>query len=141
MDIETLTSHISGLGKVYFERVCKIVLQDVFNLRVINVDGSGDGGTDFTSYTPDGSNINAGYQITTQRSDIKNKAYKDAKKSLEKLGIKRFYFLTTYNLEEVDVKKLENTISTELDIQAICLCARHIAGLLFMVYPIVRTGS
>ena len=130
MDIETLTSHISGLGKVYFEKVCKIVLQDVFNLRVINVDGTGDGGTDFSSYTPDGSNINAGYQITTQRSDIKNKAYKDAKKSLEKLRIKRFYFLTTYNLEEVDVKKLENTISTELDIQAICLCARHIAGLL-----------
>lgn len=130
MDIETLTNHISGLGKHYFENACKIVLQDVFNLNAINVDGKNDGGTDFTSFASNGERLNVAYQITTQKTDIKNKAYKDAKKVIDKLGVTRFYFLTTLNLDETDSRKIEHQISSELTIPTTCLSARNIAGFL-----------
>lgn len=130
MDIETLTNHISGLGKHYFENACKIVLQDVFNLTAVNVDGKNDGGTDYSSFTKEGERINACYQITTQKSAIHNKAYNDAKKAIDKLNVSRFFFLTSFILEEIETRKIEHTISTELNIQATCLSARSIAGLL-----------
>jgi hypothetical protein len=130
MDIETLTNHISGLGKHYFDNACKIVLREAFNLNAINVDGSYDGGTDFTAFKSTGERINAAYQITTQKSAIKNKAYKDAVKAIEKLGVERFYFLTTINLSEIDCRKIESQISSELHIPTTCLSAKNIAGFL-----------
>ena len=68
MDIETLTNHISGLGKDYFEKACKIVLQNVFNLKIINVDGKNDGGTDFIAIQNTAERFDAAYQITTQKN-------------------------------------------------------------------------
>ncbi|OAV65206.1 hypothetical protein Barb4_03521 [Bacteroidales bacterium Barb4] len=130
MDIETLTNHISKSGKGDFETACKIVLQDVFNLNAINVDGKGDGGTDYTVFTIQGERLNACYQITTQKSNIKNKAYKDAQKSIKKLGVSKFFFLTSCVLSETESRKLEQDISTDLNIQATCLSSRTIAGLL-----------
>ena len=152
MDTETLTNHISGLGKHYFENACKIILKDVFNLKAINVDGRNDGGTDFISFATSGERQDAAYQITTQKTDIKNKAYKDAKKAIDKLGVKRFYFLTTYQLDETTSRKIEHQISNDLDIPSICLSSRHIAGLLIEEnllnkfldesdYPLPRTVS
>lgn len=130
MDIETLTNHISNLGKDYFNTACKIVLQDVFNLNAINVDGKNDGGTDFISTNEFGERRKIAYQITTQKTDIKNKAYKDALKSIEKLGVKKFYFLCSYNLSEIETRKIENEISNDLNIQAICFSSRNIADFL-----------
>lgn len=130
MDIETLTNHISNLGKENFKAACKIVLQDVFNLYAIDVDGKGDGGTDFISTDALGERTKVAYQITTQKTDIKNKAYKDAFKSVEKLGVKRFYFLASYNLSEIDARIIEDKISNDLNIQASCFSARNIAGFL-----------
>lgn len=134
MDQETLTNHISHLGKHDFEIACKIVLRNVFCLNAINVDGVGDGGTDFISIKSDGTRSNVAYQITTQKKDIVSKAYKDAKKVIEKLGADRFYFLTTLNLSETEARKIESEISNKLDIQAICFGARHIAGFLIEEY-------
>ena len=94
MDLETLTNNIGGLGKKYLDNASKIVLRDVFNLNAINVDGQGDGGTDFITFSSSGEQNKVAYQITTQKSDIKRKAYKDAKKSIEKLGALRYYFIT-----------------------------------------------
>ena len=130
MDIETLTNHVSNLGKDNFNAACRIVLQDVFDLLAINVDGKGDGGTDFISTNEFGKRTHIAYQITTQKTDIRNKAYKDAAKSIESLGVKKFYFLASYNLSEVQTRKIENDISNELNIQAICFSARNIAGFL-----------
>ena len=130
MDIETLANHISGLGKRYLDNAGKIVLRDVFNLNAINVDGKGDGGTDFITFSNSGEQNKVGYQITTQKSDIKGKAYRDAKKAIEKLGIIRYYFITNYNLTETERIKLENDISNELGIQSLCFTPRHIAGLI-----------
>jgi len=102
----------------------------VFNLNVVNVDGPYDGGTDFAAFANDGSRIDAAYQITTQKAEIRGKAYKDAKKTIDKLGASRFYFLTTLNLPEIEARKIESNITNELGIQAICFGARHIAGFL-----------
>ncbi|OAV70593.1 hypothetical protein Barb6_01693 [Bacteroidales bacterium Barb6] len=130
MDAETLTNHISRLGKHYFENACKIVLTDVFNLRVINVDGKGDGGTDFIAIDDNAQRTLAAYQITTQKTDIANKAYKDAKKAIDRLGVNRYFFLASYILNEIDARKIENQISSDLSIQSTCLSANSIAGLL-----------
>ncbi len=130
MDKETLTNHISKLGKHYFENACKIVLRDVFFLRAINVDGRGDGGTDFATLDRYGERIPVAYQITTQKTDIKNKAYRDAKKAIEKLKVDRYYFLMTYILEETEIRKLESKITNELNIQSICFDSSSIAALL-----------
>lgn len=130
MDKETLANHISRLGKDYFNVACKIVLRDIFELSVINVDGRNDGGTDFSELDEYGKRTTVAYQITTQKTAIKNKAYNDAKKAIKKLGVSRYYFLTTYILSETELRKLENKISTELEIQCICLDANSIASLL-----------
>jgi hypothetical protein len=130
MDIETLTNHISGMGKTYFDNACKIVLRDVFNLNAINVDGKSDGGTDFSSFSKTGDYLNVGYQVTTQKTAITSKAYRDAKKALEKLGANKYFFITTFNLTEIEARKLENLISIDLHIPTTCLAPRHIAGLI-----------
>lgn len=130
MDQETLSNHIAGLGKTLFDNACKIVLRDIFHLNAVNVDGKDDGGTDFASFTADGERKSVAYQITTQKSDIKRKAYKDAAKSISKLGVKRFYFFTTFFLSETEVRKIENEISNDLDVASTCLSSNQIAGLI-----------
>jgi hypothetical protein len=130
MDQETLTNHISRLSESLFEIACKIVLRDVFNLNTINVDGRDDGGTDFLSVDKNGGRIPAAYQITTQRSDIKNKAYRDAKKSITKLGVSRFFFMTTINLSETESRKIESNISNEIGVSSTCFGSNHISGFL-----------
>ena len=80
MDTETLANHIIHLGKQDFKILCSIVLHDVLELQVFCVDGKGDGGTDFISLAADGTRQRVAYQITTQKTDIINKAYNDAKR-------------------------------------------------------------
>ncbi len=130
MDQETLTNHLSRMGKSPFELACRIVLRGFFNLNVVNVDGSGDGGTDFISVKSDGSRSNAAYQITTQKTQIKNKAYLDAKKAIDKLGADRFYFLTTLPISETETRKIESEITSVLHIPATCFGSIQIGGFL-----------
>lgn len=130
MDIETLANHICNLGRKDFELAARIVLIDIFKRNAISVDGQFDGGTDFASYNADGERERVAYQITTQRTAIKDKAYKDAKKSIEKLKAKRFYFFTTRKVTEVDKVQLEDKISQELNIATTVFDASIIAGLL-----------
>ena len=127
MDQETFANFISNCGKNDFRIACEMVLEKAFGIMPINVDGAGDGGTDFAALNDTGIRIPAAYQITTQKSDIKNKAYRDAAKSIKKLKVKRFYFLSTYNLDETDCRALENEISDELDIRASVYSPRLIA--------------
>lgn len=116
MDKETFANFISKCGKRDFEIACRITLQDVFKLIVVNIDGTNDGGTDYASLKSDGQRMCAAYQITTQKTDIKNKAFRDASKSIKKLGAERYYFLCSYNLAERECRELENIISIELNI-------------------------
>lgn len=130
MEKETLANHLSTLGKHDFEIACRIVLTKAFNLHAINVDGSNDGGSDFINLDGTGKRSLSAYQITTQKTDIKNKAYKDAKKSIEKLGATRYYFFCTYRLSEEDSRKIENQIEQELNIRANVYYPMLIAGIL-----------
>ncbi len=130
MDQETLANHIRTLGKRDFDIACQFVLNEIFSLVSVNVDGRNDGGTDFTAFNADGSRTLCAYQITTQKTDIKNKAYKDAKKAIAKLKVKRYFFMTTYPLSESEVRNLENTITDELDISASVYTPQTIAGLI-----------
>jgi len=130
MDISTLSNHISHLGKNYFDVACQIVLTDVFNMQAINVDGKNDGGTDFSVITRDGTRTLVAYQVTIQKNDIIRKAYKDAKKAVEKLGVKKFFFFTTQILSETEKRSLDNKISDELNIQSSCFDAITVAGFL-----------
>jgi len=130
MDAETLTNHIRGLGKQKFEIACKIILRDVFGLNAINVDGRGDGGTDFSVFSHEGTASRIAYQITTQKTDIERKAYRDAQKAIDSIGATHFYFLSNYNLTETQAKKMEHDISTELHISATCLSPKNMASLL-----------
>src|SRR5690606_15422404 len=129
MDIETLTNHISNLGKSYFDKACHLVLTEILNKKAINIDGANDGGTDFINIEH-GSREAAAYQLTTQKTDIKNKAYRDALKAIKKLGVKKYYFLTTYNLSEVERRLIESKISADLEIDAVCFSPKIIAGLI-----------
>jgi hypothetical protein len=130
MDIETFSNHISRLGKNYFNIACRIVLNDVLGLFAISVDGKDDGGTDFASFDSEGKRQKVSYQITTQKSSIRSKAWNDAKKSIEKLSVSRFYFITTFFLSEVEARKIENDISKDLGISANCYDPKIIAGML-----------
>lgn len=116
MDIDTFANHIANLGKQDFDILCRIVLNDVLELSAFNVDGKGDGGTDFIEMSSDGTREKVAYQLTTQKTDIERKAYKDAQKAITKLSVEKFFFLTTYNLSEADARKLEFTIEKELGI-------------------------
>lgn len=129
MDIETLTNHISNLGKQYFDKACYLVLTEIFNYNAINIDGAYDGGTDIVTING-GSREKVAYQITTQKSDIRNKAYRDALKALKELSIEKYYFLTTYNLSEIDQRLIESRISQELGINANCFSPKIVAGLI-----------
>lgn len=128
MDLETFANHITNLGKQDFNILCRLVLTEALNLRAFNVDGKGDGGTDFISVDETGKRTNVAYQITTQKSDINNKAYNDAKKSIEKLGAKQYFFLPTYNLSETQARKLEFDISTSLGIPSTVYTPKVLAG-------------
>lgn len=130
MDRETLANFISNLGKRDFEKACRLALQEALHLIVVNVDGPYDGGTDFVALTETGARNVAAYQITTQKSSIQNKAYRDAEKSIRKLGVSRFFFLCTYNLTEIESRALENTISTELGLHASVYAPTLIADLM-----------
>lgn len=128
MDLETFANHITNLGKQDFDILCRIVLSDVLGLQVFNVDGKDDGGTDFVAINNGGRRNKVAYQITTQKSDIGNKAYKDAKKSIDKLGINQYFFLPTYNLSETHARKLEVEISGELGVASTVYTPKIMAG-------------
>lgn len=129
MDIDTFTNHIINLGKQDFDVLCRVVLNDALGLHAYNVDGKNDGGTDFAVHDDEGKRIPVAYQLTTQKTDIKKKAYNDAKKTVEKLGVKRFYFLPTYNLSETEARKIESDIEDDLGISSYVFSPKTLAGL------------
>lgn len=118
MDLDTFANHITNLGKQDFNILCEIVLKDVLGLKAFNVDGKNDGGTDFMVLDEQGKRNSCAYQVTTQKTDIEKKAYKDAKKAIEKLGVNQYFFLPTYKLNEIETRKLERTISDYLGVRA-----------------------
>jgi hypothetical protein len=128
MDQETFANHISKLSKNHFDIACRMLLSDILNLSIINVDGKNDGGTDFSSFKTNGLRDPVAYQITTQKTDIEKKIWKDAKKSIDKLGITKFFFMCSSSVSEIELRKIEFEISQTFGIQVLCYDAKIIAG-------------
>ena len=137
MDLDTFTNYISNLGKQDYNILCEIVLKDVLGLKAFNVDGKNDGGTDFIVLDELDKRNSCAYQVTTQKDNIKNKAYRDAKKAIEKLGVNQFFFLPTCKLNEIETRKLERTISDDLGIRATVYSPKIMAEFV-IEYKLVR---
>ncbi|MEZ5022504.1 MAG: hypothetical protein R2728_04440 [Chitinophagales bacterium] len=125
MDVETLANHITKLGKQYFDKACNVVLSEVLSLIPINIDGSYDGGTDIVSIN-DGQREKVVYQITTCEDRHQTKLTEMLRKAVDKLSVQKFYFLTTYNLTEIDQVLIQTEISKELGITAICFSPKSL---------------
>jgi hypothetical protein len=131
MDQETITNHIKNLSKAKFDALAGLVLRNCFNFTPINVDGSGDGGSDIRLFTDQANNRTArsiALQMTVQESAWKNKAFADAEKSKNKLGASRYFFLSSRAHQQTSLREVENRIATELGVQATCLGAKELAG-------------
>lgn len=130
MDTESLANHIRNLSKVAFDNVCRLVITKCFNKFPINVDGTNDGGTDYSDIHIDGKRSKVAYQLTVQKVNYDKKFVSDAKKAVNKLGVKRFYYMTANPMSEAKARTLEDQLNDELDITCICLGCRQIADLL-----------
>lgn len=130
MDQETLSNHLKCLGKSDLNVLVKLLLREYWHRTGINVDGANDGGADFVEYDNEGQKTPVVYQLTTQKKQVDDKIYRDAKKALDKLGIRTFYFITTVNFSQVRIKELEDEISDELDVRTHIFTPDLLAGIL-----------
>jgi hypothetical protein len=129
MNQDTIENHIKNLSKIDFDAVVGLVLVKVFELTAIDVDGKGDGGSDFRTFTDSGGNHTLAIQKTVQESKWEEKAVKDATTAKNELGAKRFFFLTSRAHEATALRAVENKITSTLGMPAMCLGATELAGL------------
>ncbi len=130
MNQDTIENHIKNLAKTDFDALVSLVLVKVFELAAIDVDGKGDGGSDFRTFSDSGGNQTLAIQKTVQESTWEEKAVTDAAKAKDELGAKRFFFLTSRAHESTALRAVENKISSTLGIPATCLGATELAGLI-----------
>lgn len=131
MDQETITNFIKNLSKPKFDALAGLVLRNCYDFTPINVDGSGDGGSDIRLFSDQANNRIArsiATQITVQEKAWKDKAFEDAKKSRDKLDARRYFFLSSRAHKQTSLREVENRIGTELGIQATCLGAKELSG-------------
>lgn len=130
MHQDTIENHIKHLGKSDFDGLVTLVLEKAFKLTAIDVDGKGDGGSDFRTFSDSGGNQTLAIQKTVKQSGWKEKAVADATKAKDELGAKRFFFLTSRAHEATSLRAVENEITSTLGIAATCLGATELAGLI-----------
>ena len=130
MNQETIENHIKNLSKQNFDGVASLVLKKIFALNAVDVDGKGDGGTDYRIFTDAGGNRTISIQKTIQKVDWRKKAIDDATNSKNNMQALRFFFLTSQAHEPISFRRLESDIISTLGIPATCMGATEIAGLL-----------
>lgn len=133
MEKETIARHIKALSKSDFDAVVTLLFQEFFNLKAINVDGPGDGGSDMRCFvTAKEQRVWAATatQVTVTNKSWKQKAKEDAKKAVRELGATQYYFLTSHGHSSGDLRKLEIEILSEVEVPAVCMGANEIAGLI-----------
>lgn len=130
MNQDTIENHIKSLGKNDFDAVLSVVLAKAFGLTAVDVDGPGDGGSDFRLFNDTGGSRTCAVQKTVQQAQWQEKALDDATKAQVSLGAKRFFFLTSRAHESTALRGVENEITSKLGIPATCLGATEISGLI-----------
>lgn len=130
MNQETIENHVKSLSKSDFDGVATLILTRVYGFTVIDVDGKGDGGSDRRVLSDSVQNRLVSIQVTVQDASWVAKALRDAKKAVEELAAKRYFFLTSRARESKELRRLENEIETTLSIPARCFGATEIAGMI-----------
>lgn len=130
MNQETIERHIKSLGKLDFDNVMSLILDKIYQLRATDVDGKGDGGTDYRLYNDSAERIVVGIQKTIQEKKWQEKCYNDAKKVKSSMDAKRFFYFTTVSRAGSEYSLLEEKILNDLDMHAKCLGAKEIAGMI-----------
>jgi hypothetical protein len=92
MDSEEIQNRIQNLSRQRFRNVVALILQEVFAFPTINVDGKGDGGSDWYLFEAGGKKIRLGVQDTMQLQKWQDKALEDAEKAKAAHGINRYFF-------------------------------------------------
>lgn len=130
MNQETIENHIKNLGKVDFDGVATLVLIKMFKLKAVDVDGKGDGGSDYRTFHDLGGKLTLAIQKTVQENGWKEKAIEDASSAVAKHNAQRFFFLTSRAHEPTALRSVENDIASTLGISATCLGATELAGII-----------
>jgi len=130
MDTEEIQNRLINLSRHNFRNVIQMILKEIFDLSSINVDGKGDGGSDWYTFTANGQKLRLGIQDTIQLQKWDEKALEDAKKCKISHGINRFFFCTNRVHEQIKVTSLENKITKETGLSATVLEGKKLAELI-----------
>lgn len=130
MDAEDIQKRLVSLGQRNFKRVVALVLRRVFNYDAINIDGSGDGGSDWIVYVQDGMRLRLAIQDTVQ-ANWEKKALEDAKKAHAELGANRYLFFTNRTHQQTTTTKLEVDVTSATGMGCSIFEARRISELLY----------
>ncbi len=138
---EFILRQVIGMGADRFDLFVSFILKEIFDLNSYNVNGKGDGGSDFRSLDFSGRPVKYGHlgqvdniaiQVTVQDRNWVSKALKDAHKVRENLpNMKYFYFITSRPREQVDLLRLQARIQEETELHATCLGARELSEMIF----------
>jgi hypothetical protein len=132
MDPRAIANYIHGLNKTAFDSVVTLVLNSVFKLNAIDVDGAGDGGSDMRIFANQRNHrvLATAIQKTVSSQSWQDKAFEDAQKAVDQLNARVYFFLTSKKHQSGELRRVEQRISTELGIGATCLGATEIAALI-----------
>jgi len=129
MEAETIKNNISSLGRIDFKKVIYLILPKIFNLKVVNVDGSNDGGSDWLIFKDAGGAHTIAIQDTVQGKNWEEKAKRDAQKAVAN-GANRFFFITPKSIFRLTFTQLEESITSTYQVPCTCLGAKEISELI-----------
>src|ERR1035437_9510562 len=107
MDAEEIQKRLPQLSRPNFRRVVALILKRVLNYDSINVDGGGDGGSDWLVFQQDGQRLRIAIQDTVEIQGWEKKALDDAQMAKKELGVNRYLFFTNRPHQQVTVTQFE----------------------------------
>jgi hypothetical protein len=129
MDAEEIQKRLLSLGQRNFRRVVGLVLKRVLIYDSINVDGGGDGGSDWLAFHQDGQRLRIAIQDTVQ-AGWEKKALEDAKKAKAELAVNRYLFFTNRSHHQAPITQLEDKITRQTGLSCSVFEGRKIAELI-----------
>src|SRR5688572_17986142 len=130
MDAEEIQKRLPQLSRLHFRRVVALILSRVLNYDSINVDGPGDGGSDWLVFHHEGLRLRLAIQDTVQIQGWEKKALDDANAAKKELGVNRYFFFTNRPHQQATVTQLEEKITRETGLSCSVFEARRISELI-----------
>lgn len=129
MDQGSLSKLISSCQEQPFLKIAEKFCSIFLRVTAINVNGKGDGGSDFRVYQKNDFNDKIAIQISIQKK-WENKAKDDARKANEQLNIQEYYYLSSRIISNTNRIKIEQEIKEKISLDAKIFGASEIAGIL-----------